>query len=211
MFVDYLKVAIPKGASDKTCYHYTNALSGRIMKYAKTHIPDFKNIFELDFREAIKLLETLSKNEELIEKNKRDHNVFLKAFGYYTDFVNCYQETKKTSEVAYQITAQEGESYECHHTEYKRNKAVRESAAKRDNYTCRICGFDFVRTYGEVGNHFIEVHHKDPVKDGTRETKLDDLISVCPNCHSMLHKKNPPLLPEVLKLYIELANNNEIE
>ena len=28
---------------------------------------------------------------------------------------------------------------------------------------------------------------------------INDLIPVCSNCHTMLHKKEPPLLPEELK------------
>ena len=35
----------------------------------------------------------------------------------------------------------------------------------------------------------IEASIIDPVKD---------LIPVCPNCHAMLHRKTPPLLPEEL-------------
>jgi len=33
-------------------------------------------------------------------------------------------------------------------------------------------------------------HSPDPIKD---------LIPVCPNCHAMLHRKNPPFTPEEIK------------
>lgn len=33
-----------------------------------------------------------------------------------------------------------------------------------------------------------------------------DLIPVCPNCHAMLHRKNPPLEPAELRQIIDLNN-----
>ena len=35
---------------------------------------------------------------------------------------------------------------------------------------------------------------------------LRDMIPVCPNCHAMLHTKNPPLTPEELKAIIKDVN-----
>ena len=55
---------------------------------------------------------------------------------------------------------------------------------------CELCDFDFENTYGEVGRGFIECHHKTPLSelDVNSETKLDDLLLVCSNCHRMLHR-----------------------
>ena len=55
---------------------------------------------------------------------------------------------------------------------------------------CEICGFDFSKEYGDIGNDFIEAHHKTPISkvDSSTITRADDLLMVCSNCHSMLHK-----------------------
>ena len=67
-------------------------------------------------------------------------------------------------------------------------------------------GFDFEAVYGGLGRGFIHVHHLVPVSTIGKEYKIDpiqDLRPVCPNCHSMLHKNNPPLTIEELKNIIQ--------
>lgn len=54
---------------------------------------------------------------------------------------------------------------------------------------CEVCGFDFHRTYGELGVGYIEVHHVAPLHVvGEQKTKLDDLACLCSNCHRMCHR-----------------------
>ncbi|MGW2256923.1 HNH endonuclease [Streptomyces sp. NPDC001780] len=56
---------------------------------------------------------------------------------------------------------------------------------------CAACDFHFGRTYGELGEDFIEVHHVLPLHiSGPRETKLDDLAFLCSNCHRMCHRSH---------------------
>ena len=59
-----------------------------------------------------------------------------------------------------------------------------------DNYICFICTFNFKDKYGKLGENFAEAHHKVPLSTHNypRITKLDDLITVCSNCHRMLHQ-----------------------
>ncbi|MFF1318132.1 HNH endonuclease [Streptomyces chartreusis] len=57
---------------------------------------------------------------------------------------------------------------------------------------CEVCDFDFARTYGDLGEGYIEVHHVTPLYiSGARQTKLDDLACLCANCHRMCHKSRP--------------------
>ncbi|KES07107.1 HNH endonuclease [Streptomyces toyocaensis] len=57
---------------------------------------------------------------------------------------------------------------------------------------CEVCTFDFARTYGELGDGYIEVHHVTPLHvAGARETRLDDLACLCANCHRMCHRSRP--------------------
>lgn len=61
---------------------------------------------------------------------------------------------------------------------------------------------DFEAAYGEVGKGFIHVHHVVPISSIGKEYELDvekDLVPVCPNCHYMLHRKDPPYTVEEMK------------
>lgn len=67
---------------------------------------------------------------------------------------------------------------------------------------CRVCGFDFAESYGEIGAGFIHVHHLRPLAMGRKKHTVEprkDLRPVCPNCHEMLHRKSPPFSIEQLK------------
>ncbi len=55
---------------------------------------------------------------------------------------------------------------------------------------CECCNFDFPKFYGEIGQDFIECHHRIPIATGgERKTFPADLALVCSNCHRMLHRK----------------------
>ena len=56
---------------------------------------------------------------------------------------------------------------------------------------CEICGMNFEQTYGKLGKDFIEAHHnKEAIAnmDDLSETKIEDLVMLCSNCHSMVHR-----------------------
>ena len=74
-------------------------------------------------------------------------------------------------------------------------KAKANRLAETKMLKCDVCGFDFQRTYGELGARYIEAHHTIPVSviRGIAKTKINDLALVCSNCHRMLHR-GPRLL-----------------
>ncbi len=73
---------------------------------------------------------------------------------------------------------------------------------------CEICGFDFFKVYGELGNGFIEAHHNKPISEmnDNEKTNINDIIMVCSNCHSMIHRKRPWLSKEQLKSIIKIKH-----
>jgi 5-methylcytosine-specific restriction protein A len=80
---------------------------------------------------------------------------------------------------------------------YERNALAREKCLQRYGYLCSVCQFDFARTFGQLGKDFIHVHHIVPISEIKSEYTVDpvkDLVPVCPNCHAMIHRTNPPLL-----------------
>lgn len=95
---------------------------------------------------------------------------------------------------------------------YERNPANRELCLAVNGYVCKICGFDFEKKYGEIGHNFIHVHHIEMVSSFGGEYYLDpirDMIPLCPNCHAMLHRTNPPMKPEKLKQIIKMKWNGD--
>lgn len=63
---------------------------------------------------------------------------------------------------------------------------------QRDNHECQVCGFHFETMYGPLGRDFAEAHHLVPLATLNRqiETRVEDLVTVCANCHRMLHRLN---------------------
>lgn len=85
---------------------------------------------------------------------------------------------------------------------YERNQKARRECVAKKGYQCLVCGRDFEATYGEIGKNFIHVHHLTPISSIGKEYQLNvdtDLAPVCPNCHYMLHRKDPPYTIEELK------------
>ncbi|RZG16216.1 HNH endonuclease [Pseudoalteromonas sp. CO342X] len=88
---------------------------------------------------------------------------------------------------------------------YERDPQARQACLDELGYLCKICEFDFEKTYGERGKEFIHVHHIVPLSEIKSEYEVDpvkDLIPVCPNCHAMLHRKGHTITPNELKSII---------
>ena len=110
----------------------------------------------------------------------------------------------------------EGEQKLLQHLSRERNSQIVKQAKEffkiRNNgrLFCEVCGFDFYTQYGDIGDNFIEAHHKKPVSKMISNdfTTINDFIMVCSNCHSMLHVGEEWLTCEDLKLRIKTRFNN---
>ena len=69
---------------------------------------------------------------------------------------------------------------------------------------CEVCGFCFRLAYGEVGEGFIECHHRRPLCDlrPGQKTSLEDLALLCANCHRIIHGRRPWLTVEQLQVIV---------
>lgn len=101
------------------------------------------------------------------------------------------------------------EKYRIHKSKERNQKLIalkkHKSFLQSPNLPCEICGFSFKVKYGEIGDKFIEAHHILPISEltGETESKLNDLVLVCSNCHKMIHKRRPWLtLGEIKKIII---------
>ena len=94
----------------------------------------------------------------------------------------------------------EGASREITVKAFERSAAAAALCRAMKGTVCRVCGMDFAKTYGRIGIGFIHIHHTQPLAGGQqRRTAVSQLEPVCPNCHSMLHKRCPPFTIDELK------------
>jgi 5-methylcytosine-specific restriction protein A len=86
---------------------------------------------------------------------------------------------------------------------YERNEKARSACLSHYGFSCSVCTFNFESEFGaEIGGGFMQVHHLKPisVQGGTYMVDpIEDLRPVCPNCHAMLHKSDPPFTIEELQ------------
>jgi 5-methylcytosine-specific restriction enzyme A len=85
---------------------------------------------------------------------------------------------------------------------YERNPHARAECLQQWGLSCSVCSFNFATTYGDIGKDFIHVHHLrslSEISDNYVVNPKDDLRPVCPNCHAMIHKRNPAYTIEEIK------------
>ena len=85
---------------------------------------------------------------------------------------------------------------------YERNRLNRALCISVQGTRCKVCGLLLAERYGEVGRDFIHVHHVVPVSKLGPDYLIDptkDLVPVCPNCHAMLHRRDPPYAVDELR------------
>ena len=142
-----------------------------------------------------KELERLSESS----KNFSGTNVFYSVEGIGSGIWGLKDyvvEKKDMDETQDDISYPEGKEKFKLHIQKERNTRLIRDAKKRfkeknGRLFCEICGIDFYETYGEIGKDFIEAHHnkqKISDMDGECVTKIEDLLMLCPNCHSMVHR-----------------------
>lgn len=143
-----------------------------------------------------------------IERNSRDSKVFQQENLFYSidgigkghwGLVNPNFDSEHMDYTQNDESFVEGKIVLKKHLLRERNHFVKISAIKKfkklhsGKLYCEICGFDFYSFYGELGKDFIEAHHSKPISEmlENEKTNIDDIILVCANCHSMIHRKRP--------------------
>jgi len=79
---------------------------------------------------------------------------------------------------------------------YERDPRNRREAIAIHGKSCLACNFNFHEKYGELGDEYIVVHHTVPVSQMGNDYLVDpakDLVTLCANCHAMVHRHNPPI------------------
>ncbi len=86
----------------------------------------------------------------------------------------------------------EGTPSQITQTKYERNPYARKKCIEHYGTSCSVCRFNFEKAFGEIGKDFILVHHLTQIAKIGETYSVDpikDLRPVCPNCHSMIHRR----------------------
>ena len=108
-------------------------------------------------------------------------------------------------------TLEEGKRKSVMVNVYERNPFARKQCIDYYGVQCQVCNLDFEKAYGEVGKDFIHVHHIKPlhqIQQGYIVDPIKDLIPICPNCHSMLHRKVNGVYLSIEQLRKRILNKN---
>ena len=109
-------------------------------------------------------------------------------------------------EILDEVSHYEGSIITVKVNKYERNPEASKKCIEKHGCQCMICGFDFEKVYGAFGKGKIHIHHIKPLNEISKEYIVDpinDLISVCPNCHMMLHSRKPAFKPHEVKSFID--------
>ena len=123
---------------------------------------------------------------KLIATNKLNHSP--KAI---SDIYNVPLD--KAKEIEESITVKEEKKVANHITYEGRISTSDKNRLKAMlGYKCAACGKDMAQIYGDIGQHYIELHHKIPyadIKENETRTLTDhEFCVLCPDCHRMIHK-----------------------
>lgn len=157
---------------------------------------EFKGIFsEVDIITAI---------NELKDLNDGNYNLLIEALQryYIKSFIeinakDIQEEDEETHIVINKSNQKEGKEINYYVKRYERSPENRYKAIKIHGMSCMACGFNFEKVYGEIGKSYIEVHHVVPLSSIDEEIIVNpetDLITVCSNCHRMIHRRKNHVL-----------------
>lgn len=174
--------------------HSINSIAMKISNYVSLDEGKeggLSNTSQLDKR----TWEEFSGNKELLEKKAKE---ILSSFS-----ITKGESLNDDPLLSESTLLPEGSNTSIFVNRYERNPKARRKCIEHYGTKCQLCSFDFEEKYGAIGKDFIEFHHKVPISEigGSYEVdSINDLIPVCSNCHSMLHrKKGEALRVEELK------------
>jgi 5-methylcytosine-specific restriction protein A len=158
----------------------------------------------LSLSQHIDYYEEISKTS--VKARKEIYNRYYALIKTESDMITFPDEVDDT------IIYAEGKTKKVLVNSYERNPIARKKCIEHYGSTCQVCGFNFENTFGVMGKDFIHVHHIVDIALIGKEYSINpvtDLIPVCPNCHSMLHRKQPSYSIEELRAILNKPTNYE--
>ncbi|PME31440.1 hypothetical protein BCV39_22370 [Vibrio sp. 10N.286.55.E10] len=96
----------------------------------------------------------------------------------------------------------EGKRVQVQVSKFERNRYARAACIEHHGLKCQCCSNNMGEIYGAIAEGIIEVHHIKPISEIGVDYQIDpiaDLVPLCPNCHRVVHKRNPPYTVEEVR------------
>ena len=112
------------------------------------------------------------------------------------------------------VAYQEGTAQKIIVNKYERDKNARYACLSHYGYVCQVCHVKLSDVYGATAENLIHVHHLKPISEIGENYTVDpisDLRPVCPNCHAVIHLRNPPYLPQEVSHMLHKASTSQTD
>jgi 5-methylcytosine-specific restriction enzyme A len=107
-----------------------------------------------------------------------------------------------TEEVELGAGYPEGATTEIRVNAYERSSTARRACLRHWGSSCFACRLELGKLYGRRADGLIHVHHVVPLAAIRKTYRVDpvkDLRPLCPNCHAVVHRTEPPMPVEALR------------
>lgn len=201
-FQHYIKNV--RNLSQRTVGHYITGINAINTLLEKYHFP-IQNLFDVHTIEELnQVKEFISKNEEFLEKNRVGNQMYSAAFKHFYKFVVEDELYDVVNVGKLDIIVPKPQLVTQNEVKkWKRNKLIVQQVIKSVHYCCEIDNKHTTFISSSTGKNYVEGHHLIPMqKQEIFENSLDNyanIISLCPNCHRLLHHGVAPQKEKVLK------------
>ncbi len=198
---EYIEFLVQNGLQRNSAYSY-----GRYLEAISKTLNIIINDSTISSKKDVDIvIEKLSKTD-LAENYKNNCGTALRKYLKFITETNFIYKSLDEIENPNQYT--EGAKKVITVNAYERDRKARNKCIEIHGLNCAVCNINFETTYGSIGIGFIHVHHIKPLSEINESYVVSpekDLISVCPNCHAMLHRKKDTISINSLK---EMYNEN---
>jgi 5-methylcytosine-specific restriction protein A len=172
---------------------------GNILNMSEISLRLYLFYIQIDFGENA-FTNSLITIKRCIDNYKKNKSNISSLIRIYRDFSNVKNEIKNKPLIENNIIKRFVRIHE-------RNLVARKECLEYYGYRCAICNVLLSDVYGDLGKEFIHVHHLNEISTIKEEyiiNPIKDLRPLCPNCHSIIHRRSPPYEIEEIKKIIKL-------
>ena len=193
-FDAYLKGMLPAGEDPAK---YSRNLDSKIKSFYKNKLhKDFGSLFDIvDDNAVYGIKQDIVSHPGLVYQRGRSGDSRIEGLGLYIKYLNAEvtppSVSTSTRRIKLASPEMEGKHITREQVVIQRNITARQKCIEYYQCRCAACGLSMAEKYGKLGDGVIEVHHLNPIHLFSDTHKVDykeDLVALCPNCHTMIHK-----------------------
>ena len=209
-FEAFLRDKLPVGSD---VAKYSRGLDAKVKAFYKKRMQrENASIYESKDENAIyQIKQDIVAHPGLVYQRSRSGDARIEGLDLYISFIRRASKTNSAGlhrgrRIERSSPESEGKHIKQETTVIQRNPLARRKCIEYYGCRCAACGLAMNEKYGQIGEGVIEVHHLNPIHlfDDTHPVDYKtDLIPLCPNCHTIIHKLANPGDLDGLKIIVE--------